>query len=414
MEPLEGDPHRGKRITPDDLLITPQQGKPTYHEFAARYHTIGLTPPPASQIIAVVAKQDDVKSESAKGTGIWFEHVSTATVSTGYKAVSWAASVLSWQNSAIGTHGSVRIAVGSGSSTHAEMGQGQALETTLSGAVGGITTGAVPVAIRTNEAVGFVINVTIACVPLDETIKEWQQKTYDQILSAYWALRRLHEEELEARAMSQGVAIEGTSPVRNKEVVAEELKRQVIELLMGTDFLGRKAMTPGTSEKPPENDLGSAAQVASEIQFMEQAFEWENMTYIFYPYFWSDHNRWAELATLSSTDPEFQRFLAAGPARVIVPARPFFEDDVQAYLNWGVLWGGGPAPSPEEENYLSIAQEIKAQQQMSDKGIPGESWEVRLPTTLVWLENDLGLPSNKKPKLDAPAETLIVDTLPSA
>ena len=114
--------------------------------------------------------------------------------------------------------------------------------------------------------------------------------------------------------------------------------------------------------------------------------------------------RWSELADLESTDADFDRFRRAGSARVVVQARPTFEEQVNLYTEIGVLWGGGPVPSPLDEHYISVAEEIRAQQQAPRDGDRGESWEVRLPTTLIWLENDAGLPVKPEAdrKLDEP------------
>jgi hypothetical protein len=75
---------------------------------------------------------------------------------------------------------------------------------------------------------------------------------------------------------------------------------------------------------------------------------------------------------------------------------------VQTYVELGALWGGGPVPAPGDEDYLSVADEIKAQRLAPDDGQKGESWEIRLPTTLVWLENNVALLEKAEPELDAP------------
>jgi hypothetical protein len=75
---------------------------------------------------------------------------------------------------------------------------------------------------------------------------------------------------------------------------------------------------------------------------------------------------------------------------------------VQLYLWLGIIWSGGPVPIAGNETYLSIADEIRAQQRGSDDGIPIDSWEVRLPTTLIWLENEVELPKNPNATIEYP------------
>ena len=88
------------------------------------------------------------------------------------------------------------------------------------------------------------------------------------------------------------------------------------------------------------------------IQFFEQAFEWEQMTYFFYPYFWGRKKNWPTTVNLSDPDPLFQQFLTAGAARVVVPVPIAYVDDVLYLLQnphhatklKDKVWGGGPTP----------------------------------------------------------------------
>jgi hypothetical protein len=260
------------------------------------------------------------------------------------------------------------------------------------------------------------IQVTLDCVRMDPAaLVTWQQQTYELIAAAYMALKRQRAEEEAAQGIRAGVEIKGDSPARNKEVVKEELKRGVIEMLTGVNFQGRAALqndgtAPWTasSSTAPKVNLDNAVSVAEEIQFIEQAFEWENLTYVLYPYFWADHTRWLDLADINLPDPEFARFLRCGSARIVLPARPKFENQVVAYVDFGVVWGGGPVPTVDDPEYLSIAAEIEAQQSPPIDGEKRRSWEVRLPTTLVWLDTNNALPkANPAAILDKPPGVIV-------
>ena len=56
--------------------------------------------------------------------------------------------------------------------------------------------------------------------------------------------------------------------------------------------------------------------------FVENSFEWELMTYTYYPYFYGAQSRWRKLTQLNDKDPQFQSFLQSGMAKVVVPVRP--------------------------------------------------------------------------------------------
>jgi hypothetical protein len=91
-------------------------------------------------------------------------------------------------------------------------------------------------------------------------------------------------------------------------------------------------------------------------RFFEQAFEWEEMTYFFYPYYWSRLPTWYDKAVMTHDDPLFLEFLKAGAARVVVPVRPGFEAEFQYYLMTGQTWGGGELFGLVDSDYLSITE----------------------------------------------------------
>jgi len=226
----------------------------------------------------------------------------------------------------------------------------------------------------------------------------WQLATYERLRAAYFELLRAHEEEANARAVQAGVVIAGRSPLENTRIVREELKRQVVELLIGRRFNGFEDLE-FDSDGRPHTKIKETVDNAPLIQFLEQVFEWENLTYVFYPYFWTSAERWDQLQGIQSADPDYSRFLRAGSARVVVTARPGFAPTVVFFMATGQPWTGGPAPAPGDPEYVSIAQEIQAQTGAPDDGeAVGKSWEVRLPTTLVWLD-----PKPELPKLNTEA-----------
>jgi hypothetical protein len=124
------------------------------------------------------------------------------------------------------------------------------------------------------------------------------------------------------------------------------------------------------------------------IRFMEEAFEWDQMQYIFYPYYWNTKQKWFELALLEDPDPLFTQFLRAGAARVVVPVQPGFEEAFVYFLQTGQPWDGGSVPQVYDPLYLSIATEIaQADQEPVVDTLVGTTWTMRLPTTLTMLRS---------------------------
>jgi hypothetical protein len=132
------------------------------------------------------------------------------------------------------------------------------------------------------------------------------------------------------------------------------------------------------------------------VRFFEQAFEWEQIVYQFYPYFWDRRESWISRMNIRDPDPAFAEFLKAGWARVLVPVRPGFQDAMAHFMETGEIPGDAELGNLHSELYLPIIEEIKAKDGVLNDGLPyGEEWEVRLPTTLVRLRDDATLPKWK-------------------
>jgi hypothetical protein len=172
----------------------------------------------------------------------------------------------------------------------------------------------------------------------------------------------------EARLQARNDAtISGTNPQTNRETEQTELKKSCISLLTGQrfDLFDATARNAGPLGYP-EVDFAEAKAEGAYIQVFEQSFEWNNMTYIFYPYFWGLKQEWPITSQLTDDDPLFTRFLRAGAARVQVPVRLGFEQSLLTYLSTGQLWTGeGTFVNADEDSadplHLSVVDELKSQ-----------------------------------------------------
>jgi hypothetical protein len=118
------------------------------------------------------------------------------------------------------------------------------------------------------------------------------------------------------------------------------------------------------------------------LRFLETAFEWDQLQYVCYPYFWARTDRWAEHFRLGDRDPVFEEFLRAGSARVVVPVRPGLEAAVSHFIATRVPWNGQGEPTIDDPLYQNIVAEIKERAGAGKGEIPvGEPWETRIPTT---------------------------------
>jgi hypothetical protein len=222
----------------------------------------------------------------------------------------------------------------------------------------------------------YEIVATVFCTLSTEKLQDWQLKTFNSVMNAFNDKKSSYDTAIaEAQLQAGDGTISGTNPEINRVTEQIELKKGCISLLTGQRFELFDAMQRNVAPYGyPEIDFGEAKAEGTYIQMFEQSFEWNNMVYLFYPYFWGDKDDWVTIAQITDDDPLFAQFLQAGAARVQVPVRLGFEENVLSYLSTGEIWAGegtvistdGGAPDPL---HLSIIDELKSQ--TGDNNIDG-------------------------------------------
>ncbi|GHV43935.1 hypothetical protein FACS1894180_4500 [Bacteroidia bacterium] len=222
---------------------------------------------------------------------------------------------------------------------------------------------------------------------LDEERKaQWQRETFEKIVAGYNAQLDAYNQSL-AASKAGGVQILDSNPLFYRQIEQTVLRQNCLSYLMNYK-------NPGSfknfGHKMYENDTLTDFKVkldkkmddyGSFVKFMEQAFEWDLMSYTFYPYYWANKNEWAELYKFDSNDATFRSFMQAGMARVIVTVRPGFEKAVMHYMATGQIWNDGDVPVIGNPLYLSIVDELKE----PEYEVEG-TWNTVLPTNLIALQ----------------------------
>lgn len=235
----------------------------------------------------------------------------------------------------------------------------------------------------------FVLGVDVFCRLTADGLAVWQQAAYDAIQQAYVEQRADYDEAIAAKAIQKGpVQILGRNPLENRRLERDELKKLFIMAMTGTTEIARDAYEAGGE---PILDIARACENGPWIRFFENAFEWNNLLYVFYPYFWGRKPRWISALHLVDPDPDFAAFLKSGAARVQVPVRPGFERAVAHFFQTGEIWEGNDPPLVDDELYVPIVDEIAENLGRLDGGIVYPEgalpWEVRVPTSLVLLQD---------------------------
>jgi hypothetical protein len=299
-------------------------------------------------------------------------------------------------------------------------------------AFGELVQPAIPIAVTANFEGILTLTVAYKAYRLDETYAAWKSQTYAAILKGYTSKKQAYDQAIAAAKASARTGTEAqTFNLREDQYRAielTELKRGCIDLLTEGSAAGYTSIAvaeDGSSSIVHDPAEGAALgnwrsplSNGSVAEFFELAFEWENTTYRFYPYYWAGSQRWNELAQASGADPVFEQFLRAGSAGVVVPVRPGYERPVILFLKTGLVWGGGYLPLFTSQDMLEAYADVELGAQL-DPPVPiGEPWEIRLPTSLVMLQQEETLPvfetepTTDEPASEAPEEPEVDETVP--
>ncbi len=246
--------------------------------------------------------------------------------------------------------------------------------------------GSISISFQAHYQSQVLLQAEIVCEPTVNAIRKWQQSVFDAIVISYenelseWEQKKSeYEENIRSSQIANGFEIEGHPPATNRQLEKEELKKNSLQLLTGRvrefeylfpNFALSSVFEPFEGAPPVLNhwhanaeraDLASNSPKPNEyIQFFEQAFEWDNLYYTLYPYFWSRYSKWQNLQNIDDVDPLHKEFLKAGAARVLVPIRPNYELAILHYLDTGALWSGEDAPGNiYSDFYVPLAAEIR-------------------------------------------------------
>jgi hypothetical protein len=367
-----------KPIAPDndtwnEPLISPEQITfDNYDVWAGRYNVQEMPPPPAEYTSVSHAKAYKSADEDVDAADV--------VIPPGYQAIS--ANVRFFHRREVNPSASwMYINVGNQSVYTGQIAEGSHVFVDLDNEVGTI-----PIVVSYSTATYGVVAVTIKCTPTPSAINQWQVLAYTAIIQAYEI--KLDEYNRKLAALT-GVNIKGQNPLLNRKTEQEELKRGCLELFTDQKWSAFDAMRNWQGpEQYPQFSNTEARGEGNYVKFFEQGFEWSEMSYIFYPYFWGRKKNWVTIKNIEDPDPLFTRFLQSGFARVVVPVRPGFEEAILHYCDTGQIWNGDGVPTIEDDMYLSIIDEIRAQEEIvGDENLPvvGEPWIIKVPTNLVRL-----------------------------
>lgn len=289
--------------------------------------------------------------------------------------------------------------------------------------------GEIPITIGAEFEGKFYFNFFYEMERNPETLAQWQIETYGKILQGYSNKLREYEQKLKEAELARDNQISELELQPREEtyrqIEANELRKHCVDIItrhtaFADDPRKLNELPAGNHEINLDNIFGIPNWQAVNVNgattvFFETGFEWESLTVNYYPYFWTDKPRWPDLFRATETgDAQFDQFLKAGYAKVILPIRPNYEKSVLYYLKTNMIWAGGEVPAFSDDTTLSLLEELHESVQLAKgNGKPvGKPWEIKVPTSFVYLQPTSTLPEfecafaalDEAPSDDLPSE----------
>lgn len=231
---------------------------------------------------------------------------------------------------------------------------------------------------------GISVSMNIHCELKSVARKKWQQACFQAIMESYKEALDEYQAKVQ-NEQNKVVEIKQTNPGFYRQIENTVLRKNCISYLVRHVDMGQSFTQGQTIDHFHITQNKQLNQYSSLVKFIEQAFEWDLISYHFYPFYWAEKGHWSDLYSYDeSDDPIFRNFMQSGMARVIVTVRPGFEEAVQLYMSTGKIWNGGEIPVIGNPLYLSIIDEIRQTETVKE----GKAWVTRIPTSLTILQAD--------------------------
>lgn len=239
-------------------------------------------------------------------------------------------------------------------------------------------------------------SIVIFISPTKETIDQWKLEAYGRVAARFEQMQRDYELAViraEATQPAEEIDLPSGARRRLKKMVRNELQRAAIGIMRNKSVDDYDLINDEITQWHPfpTTDIQELKKNEAEIQFLQQAFEWEHLSWVLYPYFWGRRDGipgWKNTVVQDHADPDFAAFLNAGAARLQISVRPGFQDLVKHFMETGEVYEGNGLPKMGDPGYVPFIDE-----QINSLGGPGEEvqwppndpieWDVVTPTPLV-------------------------------
>jgi hypothetical protein len=265
-----------------------------------------------------------------------------------------------------------------------------------------------------------ILNLEIKLELTNEGELAWKQECYKLLIEGYNILK----EAADIKMNSWSVKDIDMNPAKKKELIASELKRDALKKILDCNVAGLNFAVNDSYKIGDEYDQNCCVDAfnAEKVRFIENCFDFKNMTYEFFPYFYGNKNNWEAQLKLNDEDPHFEAFLKASYASIQIPVhRDKMKERAainfilnNSIANYMAIPANAQSLIAELENEPASPFDYQVSTNPSIPPIPITTLDIGLfevPTDLVILEcgNENGI----KPREDLALSAAILDQFKS-
>lgn len=230
------------------------------------------------------------------------------------------------------------------------------------------------------------IAVNITCQPAPELLTKWQMNVYNSITQKYQEQLQEHSANIPENAEHQ------RATERNREDEKATLQNICLGLLL--NLQQEKIGQPQEPASPPRFRVNEMRF----IHYLQRLFNWEDITW-YYSWFNTKGNGQAPSAQfpfgLTGGEQGFDDFLNANQVQIFLPVSKEMLLPAIYYLSSGQIWPAEHEFCPVNPQDAELGNELKKllNIELEDRW-QSEAWEVKVPTTMLVLNNDENLFTN--------------------
>jgi hypothetical protein len=258
--------------------------------------------------------------------------------------------------------------------------------------------------VNDKDTTAGTLSFNVVCVPTDTAMAQWQGAVWSAVYNGAQSQFYAQQAAVSAKITALQVAIANVDTLTLRREENDEIMRCVLKWLLGPQFnfafmppavvgayvaAAIEAASQNIANDPafgaqsyldygidfldnqttfPKTQWSILSNQEQVINFINQAIEWENVTFFTYSYFWDYPLCWDFIRQIQHDDKTRQAFLRAGSARVVLTVRKGWE----TAWTYFVLKGELPPPDVPQlaHPYMTIAQQIAAYDDTNYPGIP--------------------------------------------